>query len=68
MSKFSITLKMLRKETHVSQQSLASFVGVSQQCVSEWEKDNIEPTLSNLVKIADFFDVSLDFLSGRKDY
>ncbi|MBQ7339836.1 MAG: helix-turn-helix transcriptional regulator [Clostridia bacterium] len=68
MSTFSENLIKLRKENKVSQQKLAEFVGVSQQCVSEWEKDNIEPTLSNLWKIADFFDMPIDYLVGRKDY
>ena len=68
MSTFSENLIKLRKENKVSQQKLAEFVGVSQQCVSEWEKDNIEPTLSNLWKTADFFDMPIDYLVGRKDY
>lgn len=68
MSKFSENLIRLRKESGVSQQKLANALCVTQQCVSEWEKDNIEPTLSNLIKLADFFDVSIDYLSGRKDY
>ena len=68
MIDFSNNLFKLRKESKVSQQKLAEFVGVSQQCVSEWEKGKIEPTLSYLWKIADFFDVSIDFLVGRKDY
>ena len=68
MVDFSNNLYKLRKESKVSQQKLAEFVGVSQQCISEWEKGKIEPTLSYLWKIADFFDVSIDFLVGRKDY
>ena len=68
MSSFSENLTRLRKENKISQQTLANYVGVTQQCVSEWEKDNIEPTLTNLWKIADFFDVPIDCLIGRKDY
>ena len=68
MSKFSENLIRLRKELNISQEKLASQLYVTQQCVSEWENDSIEPTLSNLIKLADFFDVSLDYLSGRKDY
>jgi len=58
----------MRKENGMSQQKLAQAVGVTQQCVSEWEKENIEPTLSNLCELADTFDVSIDYLVGRKDY
>ncbi len=66
--KFSNNLKTLRVEGNISQKQLAQKIEVSQQCVSMWEKGTIEPTLSSLIKIADFFDVSLDFLTGRKDY
>ena len=68
MSVFSENLKRMRKENNVSQQKLAYAVGVTQQCVSGWEKDSIEPTLSNLCSLADVFDVSIDYLVGRKDY
>ena len=68
MSKFSENLIRLRKEKGLTQQGLAYFLDVSQQCISEWENDKIEPTLSNLVRIADCFEVSIDFLVGRKEY
>lgn len=62
---FGKNLKLYRKERKLSQEQLARKVGVTQQCVSEWEKDRIEPTLSNLWAIADIFDVSVDELIGR---
>ena len=68
MSIFSENLKRLRKENCVSQAKLAEGLDVTQQCVSEWENDRIEPTLTNLWNIADFFDVSIDFLVGRTEY
>ncbi len=68
MSEFSSNLVRMRKEGKISQQKLADSVGVTQQCVSGWEKDIIEPTLTNLWRIADFFDVTIDYLIGRKDY
>ena len=68
MSIFSENLKRLRKEMGVSQGFLAEYVDVSQQCISEWENDRIEPTLSYLCRIADFFDISIDILVGRKEY
>jgi len=68
MSKFSEILKPLRKEEKVSQEKLAESLGVAQQCISLWEKDLSEPTMSNLVGIADFFGVSLDYLVGRKEF
>ena len=62
---FCRNLKLYRKERKLSQEQIARQVGVTQQCVSEWEKESIEPTLSNLWAIADIFDVSVDELIGR---
>ncbi|MBO5328877.1 MAG: helix-turn-helix transcriptional regulator [Clostridia bacterium] len=61
-------IKALRAENKLSQAKLASMVGVTQQCVSEWEKESIEPTLSNLWALADIFSISIDVLVGRKEY
>ena len=66
--KFAANLKMLRRERGVSQKQLAEAVGVSQQCVSEWENAHIEPTLSCLWRLADFFDLSIDVLCGRREW
>lgn len=68
MSKFSENLIRLRKEKGLTQQGLAYYLDITQQCISEWENDKIEPTMSNLVRIADCFEVSIDFLVGRKEY
>ena len=66
--KFSEILKTLRKERKLSQDALAKSVGVTQQCVSEWERGNMEPTLSYLWKLADLFGVSIDVLCGRREW
>jgi transcriptional regulator with XRE-family HTH domain len=65
---FPENLRNLRVEKKISQTALAQHVGVSQQCVSEWEQGNIEPTLSNLWALADLFEVSIDLLVGRIEY
>lgn len=62
---FSKNLRILRKEKNISQQKLAMLVGVSQQCISEWENGKIEPTLSYLWKLADIFEISVDELICR---
>ena len=64
---FKDNLKMLRKQEKYNQQQLAQLVGVSQQCVSEWENGKIEPTLSYLWKLADIFNITIDELVGRMD-
>ena len=64
---FAKNLKLLRHEEKLNQQKLATLVGVSQQCVSEWENGKIEPTLTYLWKLADIFKISIDELIGRID-
>ncbi len=66
--RFGGILKSLRTENKMSQAYLAKAVGVTQQCVSEWEQSKIEPTLSNLCMLSEIFGVSIDFLAGKKDY
>ena len=47
---------------------LAKDLKFSQQTVSNWCYGISEPKLSQLVKLADYFEVSIDHLAGRKDY
>ena len=68
MNYFKNNLNYFRKEVKLSQAQLAKLAGVSQQCISEWEKGNTEPTLTYLWRLADIFDISVDVLIGRKDY
>ena len=66
-NKFANNLKLLRQEEKLNQKQLATLVGVSQQCISEWENGKIEPTMSMLWKLADVFKISVDELIGRVD-
>ena len=58
-------LKLLRNERHISQQQLADMIGVSQQSVNKYENHNVEPDLTTLIAIADFFDTSVDYIIGH---
>ena len=58
-------LKMLREEAHISQKALAEAIGVSQQSINKYENHNIEPDIETLVRIADHFDTSVDFVIGH---
>lgn len=60
-------LKRLREEAHISQKLLADAVGVSQQSINKYENHNIEPDIETLIRISDYFDVSIDYLVGRTD-
>lgn len=68
MKIFGERLLELRKEKGVSQAKLAKDLGVSYSVVCYWETNRSEPTAPNLVKLADYFGVSVDFLLGRVDY
>ena len=58
----------LRKSRNLSQSQLAQQIGTSQANLSRWEKGLNEPSIMECWRLADFFDVSLDVLSGRKEY
>ena len=68
MKVFAERLLELRKEKGISQAMLAKYLQVSYAVICYWETDRSEPTAPNLLKIADFFDVSVDYLLGRVEY
>lgn len=55
-------IKALRDEKKIQQRDLASFLEVKPSTVSNWENNSRQPDFEHLKKIADFFDVSIDFL------
>ena len=57
-------IKDLRKAAGISQIELAHALGVSKQCVSNWENDNVQPSIEMLVKLAAYFKVSTDCMLG----
>lgn len=61
---FSTTLQTLRKNRGVTQEQLANHLGVSPQAVSKWENGSY-PDGDLLPQIADYFEVSIDYLYGR---
>lgn len=56
--------EQIRELRGISQIQLANKLGVTKQSVSNWENDNILPSIEMLVKIANFFEVSTDYLLG----
>lgn len=60
-------LKLLRKQKHMSQLSLAMKLNTTQMSISRYETVKREPDLKTLILIADFFDVSIDYLLERTD-
>ena len=68
MNQFAERLKYLRKEKDLKQEELANALNVSKGIISLWESGLREPTMSNLVSIASYFHVSIDYLVGLNDY
>ena len=62
-----LRIKQLRQERGLKQEELAKEFGIAQQTISNYEKGIREPDITTLKKMADFFDVSLDFLLGKTD-
>lgn len=62
MTSFKEKLKELRKETETTQKELADFLNVRNTTVSAWEVGASEPDLTTLLRIAEFFNVTVDEL------
>jgi transcriptional regulator with XRE-family HTH domain len=60
-------IKELRVARGLSQVELAEKIGISKQSVSNWENDNIQPSIEMLIKIARTFSVSTDYLLGEDE-
>lgn len=61
---FSERLKDLRNAHRLTQPQLAECLGVTKQSISNWENNNIMPSVEVLVTVAGFFHVSTDFMLG----
>lgn len=64
---FAERIRNLRSEMDLTQWQLADVLETTQRKISYWELGKTQPDLLTLWKIADFFDVSIDYLLGRKD-
>jgi len=64
---FPKILKKLREQTNLTQQDLAQKLNLSSGAIGMYEQGRRSPDISILIKIADFFDVEVDYLLGRKD-
>lgn len=67
MSIFSERLQSLRKERGFSVQDLAEALNVTARAYQYYEQGQREPNYEKLTLLADFFQVSTDYLLGRKD-
>ncbi len=58
-------IRKLRQSRGIGQLELGHRVGASKQSISNWENGNIMPSIDLLIRLADFFGVSTDYLLGR---
>ena len=64
---FGSRLRKLREENEITQTGLAKIFNISPPSISQYEKDIRTPDYELLIKFADYFDVSTDYLLGRTD-
>lgn len=67
MIDFATQLKTIRKSKGVTQKQLAQAVGASERGIQSYEIGERKPAFDQLLALADYFDVSLDYLVGRSD-
>ena len=67
MSKFSERLRLLRTTKGLSQQEFAKQIKVSKSSINMYERGEREPGLETLERIADYFNVDMDYLLGKSD-
>lgn len=68
MEGFPERLRKLRTRRDMSQKALAELCGMNKHCIGRYERGEQEPSLRALIELADFFEVSLDYLLGRKNF
>ena len=67
MSRFSLRFIELKASKRLSFQTLASDTGISLRALKYYASGTREPSISTLTALADYFNVSIDYLVGRSD-
>lgn len=67
MSLFAERLRMLRQNKKVFQKEIATLLNISDRQYRDYEAGKVDPPTSKTIILADYFDVSLDYLVGRSD-
>lgn len=63
--KMNEVLTVLRKENNLSQEQIAEKINVSQRAYAHYEKGDRQPNIETMIKLADYYKISLDYLTGR---
>lgn len=64
---FQTKIKELRNEKNLSQLDIAQITGFAKNTICAWEKGRAQPNFETLIKLADVFEVSIDYLLGREN-
>lgn len=64
---FGENLRQLRTVEGIGQKDLAQALNISVKTISHWETNYSQPSVAQLIQLADFFDISLDELTGRTE-
>ncbi len=68
MNKFQERLLEQRKLHHLTQCQIADYLHIAQPSYIRYEKGRAEPSIDTLIRLADLFDVTVDYLIGRTEY
>lgn len=60
-------IRRLRMARNISQVELAKALGVTKQSISNWENNNIQPSIDMLIRICDYFRVTTDYMLGLEE-
>ena len=64
---FSDRIKILRQENNFTQKYVAEVLDITDRYYQKYEYGKVKPSQANLIKLADFYEVSTDYLLGRTD-
>lgn len=67
MCNFADRLKELRLKSNMSQSAVGEAIGIKKQAINDMEHNRCKTSLDKAIALADYFDVSLDYLVGRSD-
>ena len=68
MNRFIERFTELIKEKGEQQKELAKKINRTPQLITNWKRGDSEPCIDDLIKLADYFNVCIDYLVGRQDY
>lgn len=68
MKEIAERLRALREGLAISQAKMATHIGVTQATINRYENAQTEPPSKSLLRYADYFDVSMDYIYGRTDH